>query len=81
MDYIIFVLWMNFIIYTFGIDSTANYLENVSYSNTVTLALIVLMLQITTVLGIKILVLLFLTIALKTHCLVKRAKVQHSHCS
>ena len=55
------------------------YLENVSCSITPTLTLIALMLQITTVLGIEILVLLFLTIALKTHYLVKRMKVHHSH--
>ena len=57
------------------------HLENASCSNTPTIALIMLISQIAIVLGMKILVLLLLTIALKTHCLVKRTKVWHSHCS
>ena len=57
------------------------HLENASYSNTPTHTLIMLMLQITTVLGMKILVLLLLTIAPKIHCLVKRTRGVHSHCS
>ena len=55
------------------------HLENASYSNTPTLVLIVLMSQITIGLGMKILVILLLTIAPKTHCLAKWTKMWHSH--
>ena len=58
-----------------------HHFENASYSNTPTLALIMLMSQVAIVLGMKILVFLLLTIAPKTHFLEKRLKVQHSYCS
>ena len=54
-------------------------LKNVSFSNTLTFALVVLVLQITTVFGMKILVLLLLAIAPRIQYLVMRSLVQHSH--